>query len=166
MNAVAHAVLALTLSGAPTFVERDARSPRPDPIEKVRRKEGRERVEKRIRLMRLVEIADRLELDDRHAMKINETLQQFDERKRTAHEDVKASRQALKRAADGETTAPKDIDVALDRILDGRKRMLDLDQELYRTLSRDLTPKQRARLALFLLEFQHKMHRLAREARD
>jgi hypothetical protein len=166
MTAVAHAVLALTLSGAPTFAERDARTPRPEPMEKVQRKEGRERVEKRIRLMRLVEIADRLELDDRQAMKINETLQQFDERKRTAHEEMKASRQALKRAAEGEATASKEIDVALDRVLDGRKRMLDLDQDLYRTLSRDLTPKQRARLAIFLLEFQHKMHRMAREARD
>ena len=161
MNLLTLPLLALLHGGAPG--DRHERPPR-EPVEET--PERRERVEKRIRLMRLVEISERLELDDKAALKVNEALTRSDEKKRQAQEEMKAARLVVTRAAKGDAGAAKEVDQAVDQLIDGRKKLLDLDRELYKALGKDLSPKQRARLAIFLVEFQHKLSRLAHEAKD
>jgi Spy/CpxP family protein refolding chaperone len=126
----------------------------------------RVRVEHRVHLMRLVELSERLGLSDDKAMQINKELEQFDERRRKVGESTREARKIVKRAADGDAAAQKQLDQAVDQLMQARKAQSDIDADQYRTISKELTPEQRAKFVLFIGEFRHRMERLANEARE
>jgi hypothetical protein len=109
-----------------------------------------EREARRDRLARVMGLADELELDTAQALKLDETLRKFDERRRPLMEQVRDSAQALRRAAEGDAAAAKEVDAAAQRAFDARAQLAALDRELFQTLSKDLPPQKKAKLALFL----------------
>lgn len=112
--------------------------------ERVERKEGRER-------MRLVlGLTEALELDTAQALKLDEALRQFDERRRPLMMQVRESARTLMRAAGGDAEAARQVDAASKQAFDARAQLVALDQELFQTLSKDLPPQKKAKLALFL----------------
>ena len=109
-----------------------------------------ERREKRARVMRLVGLAEALDLSSAEALRLNDVMKRFDERRRPLREQVVESARLLKRAATGETDALGQVDQATQRIFDARAQMASIDREMFDALAQGLKPQQRAQLALFL----------------
>jgi hypothetical protein len=109
-----------------------------------------ERQERRERLRRVMGLAEALDLDTQQALRLDETLRKFDERRRPLLEQVRESALTLMRAADGDTSAQGQVDQASARAFDARAQLASLDREMFQALSKDLPPQKKARLALFL----------------
>lgn len=129
-------------------------------------KEAVERVERQTRLMRVVGLAEELELEEAQALKMADTMRQFDERRRPLLEQVQESAQVLRKAARGDTSAQSQVDQAVQRVFDARTQLTALDRDLYQALARDLPPQKRAQLAIFMArqDGKMKMERMLRKA--
>jgi len=112
--------------------------------------ERMERMERRERLRRVVGLAEALDLDTQQALRMDETLRKFDERRRPLLEQVRESALTLMRAADGDASALGQVDQASKQAFDARTQLAALDREMFQALSKDLPPQKKAELALFL----------------
>lgn len=117
-----------------------------------------EQREKRTRLMRLVGLAETLDLNTQDALRLDEVMRQFDDRRRPLKQQVAESAQLLRRAADGDSAAIGQVDQAIQRILDARGQLANLDRDMFNALSKDLKPQQRAKMALYFARFE-RQHR-------
>lgn len=117
------------------------------------RKEAELEAEKQLRLARVLGLAEDLELDSAQALKMDETMRKFDERRRPLKEQVRESADILERAADGDSSAMSQVEQAAQRAFDARAQLAALDREMFQTLSKDLPPQKRAKLALFMARF-------------
>ncbi|MFP2911014.1 hypothetical protein ACLESD_39455 [Pyxidicoccus sp. 3LFB2] len=115
-----------------------------------------ERVEKRQRLRQVLELSDALELDNAQALKMEQTLRAFDERRRPLREQVRESARVLYQATQGESAALSQVDAAAQRAFEARERIAALDREMYQALAKELPPEKRARLALTLARTEGK----------
>ncbi len=123
-----------------------------------------ERAEKQARMMRVLGLAEELELNEAQALKMAETMRQFDERRRPLVAQVQESAQVLKRAADGDASAQSQVDQAVQRVFDARVQLATMDRDMYQALAKDLTPQKRARLAIFMARHEGKMVKLLKRA--
>ncbi|MBN9683723.1 MULTISPECIES: hypothetical protein [unclassified Corallococcus] len=108
------------------------------------------RAEQRLRLRQVLELADTLELDSAQALKMDETLRRFEDRRRPLREQVRDSARILHLASRGDSAALGQVDAAAQKVFDARAQIAALDRELYQALARDLTPEKRARLAVVM----------------
>ncbi|HEX8701715.1 MAG TPA: hypothetical protein VF815_23000 [Myxococcaceae bacterium] len=121
--------------------------------------------EKQMRIARVVGLAEELELDSAQALKLDETLRKFDERRRPLLQQVRESAQILERASDGDNTALSQVEQAAQRAFDARAQLAALDRETFQSLSKDLPPQKRAKLALFMARFDNKAMRFKHKFR-
>lgn len=132
--------------------------------------DGPERAEKRTRMMRVLSLAEELELNESQAVKMADTMRQFDERRRPLMQQVRESAQVLRRAASGDASAQSQVDSAVQRVFDARTQLTSLDRELFQALAKDLPPQKRAQLAIFLARHERRMadslKKLDREGRE
>jgi hypothetical protein len=126
-------------------------------------KEAAERAEKQTRMMRVLGLAEELELNESQALKMADTMRQFDEKRRPLLEQVRDSAQVLQRAAEGDTSAQSQVDASVQRVFDARTQLTALDRDMYQTLSKDLPPQKRARLAIFMARHEGKLLKLVRK---
>jgi hypothetical protein len=115
-------------------------------------------------MMRVVGLAEELELNETQALKMAETMRQFDERRRPLMEQVRESAQVIRKAAGGDASVQSQVDQAVQKVFDARAQLATLDREMYQTLSKDLPPQKRARLAIFMARHDGKMVKLLRKA--
>ncbi|RKG65858.1 hypothetical protein D7V80_21895 [Corallococcus sp. CA054B] len=108
------------------------------------------RAEQRQRLRQVLELADTLELDSAQALKMDETLRRFEDRRRPLREQVRDSARILHLASRGDSAALGQVDAAAQKVFDARAQIAALDRELYQALAKDLTPEKRARLAVVM----------------
>ncbi|WP_338279596.1 hypothetical protein [Corallococcus caeni] len=108
------------------------------------------RAEQRQRLRQVLELADTLELDSAQALKMDETLRRFEDRRRPLREQVRDSARILHQAARGDTEALSQVDAAAQKAFDARAQIAALDRELYQALAKDLSPQKRAKLAMVM----------------
>ncbi|HEX5744988.1 MAG TPA: hypothetical protein VFZ09_02020 [Archangium sp.] len=120
-------------------------------------KEAAERAERQTRLMRVVGLAEELDLEESQALKMADTMRQFDERRRPLVEQVQEAAQALRKAARGEAATQSQVDQAVQRVFEARTQLTALDREMYQALARDLPPQKRAQLAIFMARHDGKM---------
>lgn len=118
-----------------------------------------EQAEKRMRLARVLGLAEALDLDAAAALKMGETMARFDDRRLAAHKQARDARQVLRDAARTGKAAPAEVDQALQKIFDARATMLAADRELVAAVTKDLPPEKRARAALFLSRFEERIER-------
>ncbi|GHG97526.1 hypothetical protein [Comamonas sp. JC664] len=109
-----------------------------------------EHAEKRHRLRQVLELSDLLSLNNAQALKLEETLRKFDERRRPLRKQVRESARILFRASRGDSEALSQVDTAALGAFEARERIAALDKELYQTLAKDLPEEKRAKLALSL----------------
>jgi Spy/CpxP family protein refolding chaperone len=114
-------------------------------------------MEKRARLARNLGLAEALDLDAGQITKLSEALTKLDERRVALHKQLRDARQLLRRAADGEKVTGAEVDAALAKFLDLRAQLNALDKETLAVVTRDLSPEKKARAALFLGRFEHRM---------
>lgn len=127
--------------------------------------EAQQQSEKQLRLARVLGLAEELELDSQQALKLDETLRKFDERRRPLREQVRESADILERAADGDSAALGQVEQAAQRAFDARAQLAALDREMYQTLSKDLPPQKRAKLALFMARFENRFSKFKNKFR-
>ncbi|RKH49997.1 hypothetical protein D7Y23_14940 [Corallococcus sp. AB050B] len=108
------------------------------------------RAEQRHRLRQVLELADTLELDSAQALKMDETLRRFEDRRRPLREQVRDSARILHLASRGDSAALSQVDAAAQKVFDARAQIAALDRELYQALAKDLSPEKRARLAVLM----------------
>ncbi|WP_375766721.1 hypothetical protein NR798_34255 [Archangium gephyra] len=120
-------------------------------------KEAVERVERQTRLMRVVGLAEELELEESQALKMADTMRQFDERRRPLLEQVQESARVLRQAARGDASTQSQVDQAVQRVFDARTQLTALDRDMYQALAKDLPPQKRAQLAIFMARHDGKM---------
>jgi ATP-dependent Lon protease len=128
--------------------------------------EAEQAAEKRLRLARVLGLAEDLELDSAQALKMDETMRKFDERRRPLKEQVRESAEILERAADGDNSAMSQVEQAAQRAFDARAQLATLDREMFQALSKDLPPQKRAKLALFMARFEGKSMKFKHKMRE
>jgi Heavy-metal resistance len=111
------------------------------------------RMEKRMRLVRTLGLAEALDLDTQQALRLGDTLQRFDDRRLAAHRQLRDARQALRTAAGNEKATAAEVDAAIQRIFDARAQLQATDREMLQAIAKDLPAQKRARAALFLGRF-------------
>lgn len=112
-----------------------------------------ERMEARareVRLMYVVAISEALGLNEAEALKLSEKLKVVEEKRRPLRQGMGEAMKVLRDAAEGHQAALAQVDVSVQKVLDGRAQMAALDKELFTTLAQGSAPQQRARLALVL----------------
>jgi hypothetical protein len=126
----------------------------------------RTRIEKKIRLFRLMELTDALDLPEPDAVRINEAMGRFDDRRRPLQKELGEQMKLIRRAAEGDPEALRGLDAATVRAFDLRAQIAQVNRELFQTVGKDLQPQKRARFALFLGQFDKKVQKLAKDARQ
>ncbi|GEN08884.1 hypothetical protein SAMN05443572_10879 [Myxococcus fulvus] len=121
--------------------------------------ERMERLEKRQRLRQVLALSEALELDNQQALKMEQTLRQFDEKRRPLREQVREAARTLHQAARGDSAALAQVDAAAQRAFEARERITVLDREMYQALAKELPPDKRAKLALTLARDGGRMKR-------
>ncbi len=120
-----------------------------------------ERAEKRMRLARTLGLAEALDLDTAAALRLGEQLAKFDERRKAVRKQAADSRDVLRTAARGGKATAAEVDGAIAKLLEARAKMQALDREMLQAITRDLSPEQKARAALFLGTFRDRIERRA-----
>jgi Spy/CpxP family protein refolding chaperone len=113
----------------------------------------RDRMEKRMRLMRVVGLAEELDLELADALKLDDAMRKFDERRKPLRAQVAEAARVLDRAAEGDAASLAQVDASAQKAFDARAQLAAIDREMYQSISRSFTPAQRAKMALFLARF-------------
>jgi len=124
------------------------------------RTERTERMEKRRRMMQVVGLAEELELEPAQAVKLSDTMRQFDGRRQPLREQVRQAAETLQRAAEGDSAAQGQVDAAVQRAFDARAQLTALDREMYQAMAKELPAQKRAQLALFLARFEGRLMKM------
>jgi len=119
--------------------------------------------QKRAQLMRMLAIADALELDDAATLKLRTRLQQFEAKRAPVHHEMMEQTIVLRRAAKGDTTAFAQVDAAIQKALALRAQLEQMDRDLFTELSAGLPPQKKARLALAMARLPQQMREMAQE---
>lgn len=127
-----------------------------DPEERAERQEERAR---QARMMLVVAVAEALELNEAQALKLSEKLKAVDDRRRPVRESMAEAMRQVRQAAEGDAAALASLDANVQKVLDGRVQMAQLDKELFATLGEGQSPQKRARLALVLAKVGEEMRR-------
>jgi hypothetical protein len=129
------------------------------------RAELRERVIRRIRTMRAVDIADILSLDEAQAIQLARRLAPYDEKRIELRLAMHESMKALKAAAHGDGDAVRNVADASRRIFDAQAELGQIQKREFEDLSKGLPPEKVARLAVYLHQFDKRIMKMAREVR-
>jgi len=124
-----------------------------------------ERAAKRLRVARTVGLAEALDLDDASALKVRDTLAQFDQRRAPLRQQLRDSGRILRDAARGDTAAAGQVDSALQRMRDGRAQLQQLNSEMLAQVTQGMAPEKKARAALFLARFHERAPHMMRGGR-
>jgi hypothetical protein len=114
----------------------------------------RDQAERRMRTLRAVGLAEALELDEAGALKLDAQMKPFDERRRPLCDQNHADSDLLRKASEGDAAAQGQVDAAIARIFETRQKIEAINREMLETLSRGMTPQQKAKLAVFLATFK------------
>lgn len=128
-----------------------------DGDDRAERKEERAR---HARMMLTVSIAEALELNEAQGLKLAEKLKVLDEKRRPVREAMGEAMRQVRAAADGDASALAALDANMQRVLDGRVQMAQLDKELFASLGEGQTPQKRAKLALVLAKAGDDLRRM------
>ncbi|HZJ55877.1 MAG TPA: hypothetical protein VFD38_17175 [Myxococcaceae bacterium] len=110
--------------------------------------ERREQMDQRRQMMVTLQLAEALELDDAGTLKLRQTVAQWDAQRAPLRELMFELAQVLRRAAKGDTTAYGQVDQSIQKIIDLRAQMHQIDQKMFQQLSQGLAPQKKAKLAL------------------
>ncbi|HLL53504.1 MAG TPA: hypothetical protein VK447_08165 [Myxococcaceae bacterium] len=117
--------------------------------------EQRERMEKHARLQRVLGLAEELDLSSAEALKLDEVLRRYDERRKPLRQQVSESAKTLEKASEGDQAALGGVDQAAQRIFDARAQMAQIDRDMFAELSKGLKPQQKAKMAVYFAKFDN-----------
>ena len=113
----------------------------------------RQRALARVRLMKLVGLAEALDLNEAQALQMAEVMRRYDERKAPLQVQNAEAAKIIKRASEGDSAAIGQLDRAIQTMFKNRLQVQQLDLEMMDELGRNLPPQQRAKLMIFFVRF-------------
>ena len=113
----------------------------------------RQRALARVRLMKLVGLAEALDLNEAQALQMAEVMRRYDERKAPLQVLNAEAAKIIKRASEGDSAAIGQLDRAIQTMFKNRLQVQQLDLEMMDELGRNLPPQQRAKLMIFFVRF-------------
>jgi len=122
--------------------------------------------DQRKRMMQVVGLTEALGLSTQDALRVDDTIRKFDERRRPLKETVRESARMVMEAARGDNAALSQVDQAINRVLDARVALAQLDKEQMQALSSGLNAQQRAKLALFYARFHKGMRGMGQDGSE
>lgn len=122
--------------------------------------------EQRKRMMQVVGLTEALGLSTQDALRVDETIRRFDERRRPLKDTVRESARIVMEAAKGDNGALGQVDQAIARVLDARVQLAQLDKEQVQALSNGLSAQQRAKLAMFYARFHRAGMRMGHDGSE
>ena len=128
-------------------------------------KERRAEMMERMRTMRAVALANRLDLDEATALRLNGIMKRYDEAREALHRRIRAQMKILREASKSPNPDEKTVDAAIEAVLGAMKELDALRLAEARELVAGLDPARRARLLLFLHEFPKEVRRQMRRHR-
>jgi hypothetical protein len=114
-------------------------------------------MEQRMRTMRVVGLAEILNLDESGALKLDAQMRPFDDRRAPLRQALHADSEILEKAADGDPGSLGQVDAALNRTFDNRAKVEQINREMLEAVTKGLAPQQKAKVAVFLATFNHGM---------
>ena len=124
----------------------------------------RQRFEKKVRMMRLLEVAEALDLSDAEALRFDQVMRKYDAKKQGYVQQIGEGVRVLRQASRGDASQFGQVNGTIDRLLDARAKIQAIDRQMYDELAKGLSPQRRAKLALVLAR-GHARSRPAGEAR-
>ena len=124
--------------------------------------ERRAEMEQRAQMMVTLEIAQALELNDADTLKLKQQVAQWDAQRAPLRQQMFDNAQVLRRASKGDTTAYGQVDQAIQKIIDLRAQMQQIDQQMFQQLSKGLPPQKKAKLALAIARMPGAMRGMMR----
>ncbi len=123
-----------------------------------------ERVEDRIKTLRALALANRLNLDSATALKLNAIMERYDEQRAEIREQLKAGMKTLDQASRAKQADAATVDAAVQEVLTAQAKIDDLRAQEAQEMMQGLTPQQKARLMRFYRDFPREIRRLLRRA--
>jgi hypothetical protein len=145
-------LIAAALLLTPALALADPPSRAPDPARQAR-------MEQRLHTFRAIGLAEALNLDAGQAIQLDQSMSQFDERRKPLHEQLRQSKQLLERAADGDPATLNQVDAAIASAFSAKAQLEQVDRDMLTTVSKGMSPQQKAKLSVFLARFKHEMMR-------
>ena len=132
----------------------------PQPIEK------REKIRKRIELIRMWKLTEELDLTEETGAKLFPILHKYDEKRIKLGKERRKITEQLRKALEDEATPDEEIEAAMEKVEKNALAASDLLRQQREELKGVLSPRQQAKFILFQGEFQREIRKLIAEARE
>ena len=132
----------------------------PQPIEK------REKIRKRIELIRMWKLTEELDLTEETGAKLFPILHKYDEKRIKLGKERRKITEQLRKALEDEATPDEEIEAAMEKVEKNALAASDLLRQQREELKGVLSPRQQAKFILFQGQFQREIRKLIAEARE
>ena len=128
--------------------------------------EKREKIRKRIELIRMWKLTEELDLTEETGAKLFPILHKYDEKRIRLQKERRNSMNQLRKALEDEGTSDEEIESAMDKVGKNALAASDLLRQQREELKGVLAPRQRAKFILFQREFHREIRKIIAEARE
>jgi hypothetical protein len=135
-------------------------TPQHPPQHRARDHEERERAEERIRMLRAWQLTENLDLDTGTATRLFQHLDEHEGRLHPERETLEAAAQQLRQLLENDSPSEDEVNRIADAIMDQHLEIERLRVNMVRETEAFLSPTQRARLMLFLPNFERQVREM------
>jgi hypothetical protein len=121
-----------------------------------------ERMQKRMRLARVLGLAEALDLDDAGVMRARDILARFDAKAAPLRKQLRDGFHVLRDAANGDSAAAGQVEATLKTLRETADKLHSATFDMFQELTQGFTPEKKARAAVFLVHFQEHAARMMR----
>lgn len=119
---------------------------------------------KKFRAMRLAELQEALNLDDKTMLKLNEVLKKNDDKRDALHKEAREGMRQLKDLMDAQKPDEAKVTAALDKLAASRDKLHNIQIEQMNEARKLLTPIQQAKFVLHMDKFRKHMREMLRKS--
>ncbi len=127
--------------------------------------ERRERIRKRVELMRMLQLTEALNLDEETATRLFARLRPIQQKRWGLFQKRQRIQRELREATKSESVDEARLETLMNGVAETQRAMSELEQEEIESLEGLLTPWQKAKYLVFREHFQQKMKERLRKAR-
>ncbi|UCD71725.1 MAG: hypothetical protein JSW70_01660 [Syntrophobacterales bacterium] len=128
--------------------------------------EKREKIRKRIELIRMWKLTEELDLTEETGAKLFPILHKYDEKWMELHKKRRDIMSQLRKALEDEATSGETIEAAMDNLEQNASAVSDLIRQQRKELKGILSPRQQAKFILFQRQFHREIRKIIGEARE
>jgi Spy/CpxP family protein refolding chaperone len=119
---------------------------------------------KKFRVIRIAELQEALNLDEKTTIKVNGVMTKYDNQRDASRNDLREQMRSLRDLMAADKPDEARITRTLDKLLELRAHMHDIHLQELKELRQILTPVQQAKFVLMMEKFQKRMHQAIRKS--